>query len=243
MVDKLCSIGGNAINKLRSIGEENLKDAIYAANDGAVTTFAIVAAVAGATLESSVILILGFSNMFADAFSMATGNYLGTRSESDQYDHEREKKEKELEQNMQQVIQEEIDYFVSVGYSRDDAEQMTNAMVKKKDFFLDILMYKHLGIDSSGLAEALKGANVTFFAFIVAGIIPLLPYLVFSGNDVSTNFLIVCILTGITMFFIGSLRTIYSAKNWFAGGIEMLLVGGLAAAISYGIGFLVDKII
>ena len=60
-----------------------LADFVYGAIDGAVTTFAIVAGVAGAGLDSAIILILGFVNLFADGFSMATSNYLSTKSKLD----------------------------------------------------------------------------------------------------------------------------------------------------------------
>jgi VIT1/CCC1 family predicted Fe2+/Mn2+ transporter len=58
-----------------------LADAVFAANDGIITTFAIVSASAGASLDTSIVLILGFANLFADGFSMAAGNYLGVKSE------------------------------------------------------------------------------------------------------------------------------------------------------------------
>ncbi|KKQ40750.1 MAG: hypothetical protein US60_C0054G0009 [Microgenomates group bacterium GW2011_GWC1_37_8] len=58
-----------------------LADAVFAASDGMVTTFAIVAGSAGASLGASIVLILGFANLFADGFSMAAGNYLGVKSE------------------------------------------------------------------------------------------------------------------------------------------------------------------
>lgn len=60
-----------------------LGDAVFAANDGIVTTFAVVAGSMGASFGSNVVLILGFANLLADGFSMATGNYLGTKSELD----------------------------------------------------------------------------------------------------------------------------------------------------------------
>ena len=59
-----------------------IRDVVFGANDGIVTTFAVVAGVAGAHLAPNVVLILGFANLFADGFSMAAGNFLGERSET-----------------------------------------------------------------------------------------------------------------------------------------------------------------
>lgn len=58
-----------------------LRDAVFAANDGIITTFAVVAGAAGASFNVRIVIILGFANLLADGFSMASGNYLGTKSE------------------------------------------------------------------------------------------------------------------------------------------------------------------
>src|SRR6476620_10908587 len=60
-----------------------LRDWIYGGIDGAVTTLAVVSGVAGAQLSPWIILALGFANLFADGFSMAASNYLGTKAEHD----------------------------------------------------------------------------------------------------------------------------------------------------------------
>ena len=226
------------IKKLRSIGEGYLRDAIYAANDGIVTTFAVVSAVAGAALESNIIIILGFANLLADAFSMATGNYMGTRSEGDQYDHEKEMREKEFDNNPEKFKKSASKYFASLGkYSEQDAQTMTNIMSKDKEFFLQTMIQNRMGISASDVSDALKNGAVTFCAFVVAGVVPLIPYVIFSGNNTNTNFIIVCVFTGATLFLVGALRTVFSAKSWILGGLEMLVAGGIAASIAFGLGY------
>ena len=226
------------IKKLRSIGEGYLRDAIYAANDGIVTTFAVVSAVAGAALESNIIIILGFANLLADAFSMATGNYMGTRSEGDQYDHEMQKTKQALKKDERKFKQQVAKYFRSLGtYSEKEAQTMTDIMSKDKEFFLQTILQNRIGISASDASDALKNGTVTFFTFVIAGVVPLIPYVIFSGNNPDTNFIIVCVFTGITLFVVGSLRTVFSAKNWIIGGLEMLFAGGIAAAIAFGLGY------
>lgn len=61
--------------------EKYLPEFIYGGIDGIVTTFAIVAGVVGAGLNPAIILILGFSNVLADGFSMASSNFLASRAE------------------------------------------------------------------------------------------------------------------------------------------------------------------
>lgn len=159
-----------------------LRDAVFAANDGIITTFAVVAGAAGASLSSTVVLILGFANLFADGISMASGNYLGIKSE--------------------------IEY--------QKAKQNN---------------YRHEH-------SPLKHGFVTYVFFILAGLLPLLPYVF----NLDSKFLLSAFVVGIALFGVGCLRGLYTGKKtWLAGGIEMFLIGGTAALVAYSIGFLLDK--
>ena len=230
------------LKKIRSIGEDYLRDSVYAANDGIVTTFAVVAAVAGAALESNIIIVLGFANLLADAFSMATGNYMGTRSEGDQYDHEKQKARTVLQKKPDRIKEYVVERLQSLGHTGKDATTIATTMMKHKESFLDFFLYHKLGTGESGVSDALKNGAVTFVAFIIAGAVPLIPYVVLSGNDQDQNFLIACICTGLTMFFVGAIRTIFSAKSWVWGGLEMLIAGGIAATIAFGIGWGIKEV-
>ena len=59
-----------------AIARHYMRDLVYGANDGIITTFAVVAGVAGGGLSLRVVLIVGAANLFADGLSMAAGNYL-----------------------------------------------------------------------------------------------------------------------------------------------------------------------
>jgi len=81
--------------------QKYLPEFVYGGTDGVVTTFAIIAGAIGAALSPSVILILGFANLFADGFSMASSNYLSRKSET------------EAVQKQKQPIQTALVTFVS----------------------------------------------------------------------------------------------------------------------------------
>lgn len=159
-------------------------DLVYGANDGIITTFAIVAGVAGANLPTSVVIILGISNVLADGFSMAASNYLARKSEKD--------------------------YLNNIGESKDEVH------------------------------NPIKNATATFVAFLIAGMIPLLPYMIGLKDNVF-NYAILS--TSIALFTVGSLRAKVTGMNWFKAGIEMLLVGALAAGVAYLIGDVLAKML
>lgn len=157
-----------------------LPDLIFGANDGIITTLAVVSGVTGAALSSTVILILGFANLIADGFSMGASNVLSRRSDA-----------------------------------QNDALPTFSAA------------------SGHGLA--------TFVGFVLAGIVPLLAYLVpwFDG----TRFAVATMLALATLFAVGAGRAFFTGRGWFVSGVEMLLIGALAAGVAYGIGALGAAII
>jgi len=150
-------------------------DFVYGANDGIVTTFAVVAGAAGALLSPGVIIILGFANLLADGFSMGASNALAIRAE-----HELEKKKRDL-----------------------------------------VTPFQH------GL--------VTFVAFLVAGLMPLLPYL--FNLSAAHQFFVSSVLAAIAFFGVGAARTLITKGNALKAGLEVLVIGGIAAIVAYGMGW------
>ena len=216
-----------------------LKDIVFAANDGIVTTFAVVAGTVGAALSPAVVIILGFANLLADGISMAAGNYLGTKSEMDFYKREREIEEHEIDTIPDDERAEVRDIVHGMGYAEPDAGQLVGLITKNRGFWVDIMMHKELGLFAPDHESPLKNALATFVSFAIAGFMPLIPY-VFGIN---TTFGISIAITAVTLFVVGSLRSYFSDKSWLMLGLETLAVGGLAATVAYGVGLLLRYVV
>lgn len=219
---------------------EYLKDGVYAANDGIITTFAVVAGVIGASLEPVVILVLGFANLFADGVSMAGGNYLGTKSESDLYKKERAENKRLLEENKEVYKKRIIGFLRKKGYGEKDLMDLAELIIHNDKFALDFIMHEGVGLIEQEEARPMKGALVTLFSFMVAGFIPLLPYVLLGRGE--NTFLYALLFTILALFTIGALRSVFIQRSWLYAGIEMLMVGGLAAVVAYGVGFIIKQI-
>lgn len=226
------------IKILNRLASAHIRDAVFGANDGIVTTFAIVAGVAGASLGPFVILALGFANLIADGFSMATGNYLGTRSESNLYQRERAREARAFDSPTHKGEKEVADVLQKKGFAEGDVSTLSKLITKNKEFFLDFIIFERTGLTPSTTGDAIRGAIAMFIAFLLAGVIPLIPYVIMPSTNVQATFLWASIFTGLALFIIGAGRTFFTDAPWFKGGFEMLFVGGSAAAISYGIGVL-----
>jgi vacuolar iron transporter family protein len=167
-----------------AIARHYIRDLIYGANDGIITTFAVVAGVTGGALSPRAVLIVGIANLLADGFSMGVGNYLSIRS------HE----------------------SALAAESRPEEERY----------------------------PARHGA-ATLLAFVAAGAMPLVPYLVTASND--TRFAVSVGLTVLTLFAVGAARAVVTAQRWWSAGLEMLLLGLVVAAVAYYSGALVGAVI
>jgi len=214
-----------------------IKSLIYGGLDGIITTFAVVAGVAGASLSPGVVLILGFANLFADGLSMAIGDYLSTKAENEYIRAERRRELWEVDHYPEGERREMVELYQEKGIGREDAETVVGVLSKHREAWVSIMMVEELGIVESGQSP-LRNALVTFVSFALFGFVPLLAYVVFRFLPAlqGETFWVSCALTGLTLFTLGALKVRITGRGWLASGLEMLLVGGLAAAAAYGIG-------
>jgi len=220
-----------------------LKSAVYGGLDGTITTFAVVAGVAGAALSANIVLILGFANLIGDGISMAIGDYLSTRAEQEYHRAERKRETWEFENYPLGEKKEMIEIYMQKGYAKKDAEKIVEIMSKDKEAFIDVMMVEELGIMQSA-ESPLKNAFVTFGSFVLFGFIPVLAFVLALWAGIVMNmFLVAAILTAATLFTLGAIKTKVTGKNFFYSGLEMLIVGGIAAGAAYGIGALVAGLV
>jgi len=229
--------------KEKHISEQGdyIKSLIYGGLDGIITTFAVVAGVAGASLSSGIVLILGFANLIADGLSMGIGDYLSTKAENEYKRAEREREMWEVENFPDGEKQEMIELYTKKGLSHEDANTIVNIISKDKNIWVDIMMVEELGMIEDK-ESPLKNAIVTFLSFVIFGFIPLITYVLanFIPGLSKYTFIFAIILTGLTLFILGALKVKFTDKNWLKSGFEMLIVGGVAAFASYIIGVLLS---
>ncbi len=167
-----------------AISQHYIRDLVYGANDGVITTFAVVAGVTGGTLEPVAVLVLGVANLLADGLSMGVGNYLAIRSD----ERVREK---------QQLPEQE--------------------------------------------AFPVRHGIATFVAFVIAGAVPLVPYVMAGG--VTNGFAWSTVLSLAVLFLVGAARSRVGIGNWWTNGLEMLGLGTIVGAAAYGSGAVVARLL
>ena len=220
----------------QSFGGRYIKDIVYGANDGIITTFAVVSGVAGAALSIKTVLILGFANLIADGISMGASNYLGSRSKEHYYKREKEMERWEVD-NLPEDEREEIRrIYAKKGFAGEDLDRAVAIITSDKNRWVDVMMKEELGLIQEPSCQAWKSGVATFIAFVIAGFMPLVSYLFVGRLDGVSPFALSIIITGVSLFAVGSARSFITKHSWWRSGLEMFIVGLLAASAAYGVG-------
>ena len=220
-----------------------LSDFIYGAIDGAVTTFAVVAGAQGASLDATIVIILGGANLIADGFSMAVSNYLGSRAERQQ--RERARREEELHIRLiPEGEREEIrQIFASKGFEGDDLDRVVEIITSDRELWMDTMMREELGYGSTEPSE-IRAAASTLIAFLLIGFLPLLVFVYNAAapDDVSNPFTWSAVLTGVAFAVVGGMKSRFVDQSWWRSALETLAVGGVAAVLAYVAGAALETV-
>ncbi|WP_109466381.1 VIT1/CCC1 transporter family protein [Albibacillus kandeliae] len=214
-------------------GRGILRDLVYGAIDGSVTTFAIVAGVAGAGLSPFVIVALGFANVLADGFSMAASNYSGTKADQDNLRRIRAIETRHIAKYPEGERAEVLAILERKGLSGTVLEEATDEITSNRDNWVDLMIEGEYGLGGVD-PHPMRAALATFGAFLVAGMVPLVPFIA----SLPGPFTISAWMTGCSFFAIGALKSIWSLSPWWRSGLETLGIGGAAASIAYLVGTL-----
>jgi VIT1/CCC1 family predicted Fe2+/Mn2+ transporter len=227
-------------------GSDYVKAIIFGGLDGIITTFAIVAAAAGANDTWKTVLVFGFANAIADAWSMGFGEFISGKAELDQALQERAREEWEVEHNIQGEKDEMIEIYEQKGFPKDDATALVDIISKDPKRFVDIMMVEELGIlvnTQDSWREPMKQGLVMSLAFIFFGVFPLLAYFGGKGKGLDYVFGIACGVTGVGLLILGSIKGLLTGISVPITAISMLFTGAVSGGVSFGVGVLVTYIV
>ncbi len=225
----------------RIAASARIREVVFGAQDGLVSTLALVTAVAAAVTgdNASFVLVAGLAGALAGMISMATGAFLGSRAEQDLQRAEIEKEARELEEHPAEELAELVSLYQREGLSLREARGLADKVSEDKDLWLRTLLEKELGISPEITSNPIKDALTMGGAFVVAAMIPILPYFFL---DVATAIPVSVGVTLSGLYALGMWKGRLVRKSPWVQGLEVLIIGSVGAALSYGIGEAVPRI-
>jgi vacuolar iron transporter family protein len=210
-----------------------IRDFVFGFGDGINTSLGLVAGVGGANESSSIIILAALVAMFTGAKAMAVQNYLAVRSQRQVLQSEIEREEWEM-RNVPEAERQEIeDIYKTKGFSGVELENIVNKITSDKKVWLETMLTEELKLNLEIVGSPLKSAFRMFGAFLIGGILPIIPYFFSSGYIP----LLIAIGTSLSAsFVIGALKSKLANLSMIRGGLEMAGMGTGIALIGYGIG-------
>lgn len=211
-----------------------LRAATFGAMDGLVTNIALIAGVGGGGVEPDKILLTGVAGLVAGAISMGLGEFTSVRTQNEQVAHEVAKERRELERHPEAEAAELAEKWIKRGLPARLARQVAEALRRNPEEALRVHAQEELGVDPSSSPSPWLAAVSSFLCFSVGAAVPLLPYLLGA-----TSLWLALGCGGVGLFVAGALVSRFTSRTWWGSGLRQLVLGGLAAVATYGIGMLI----
>ena len=226
--------GAGMEHRHRGLGSGgNLRAAVFGINDGLVSNASLILGVAGAAADGKVVLLTGIAGMCAGAFAMAAGEYISVRSQRELFEHQIAIEREELRQYPEAEAQELALIYAAKGLPKKEATRLASRLIADPEHALDTLAREELGLNPDELGSPWGAAGSSFVAFAAGALLPLLPYMLLAGPAALP---LAIGVTGLALFAVGAAMSLFTGRHALFSGLRMLVLGGIAGAVTYAIG-------
>ena len=222
--------------KHRQVSGGWYRASVFGASDGLVTNASLILGFAGANPGHNIVRLAGLAGLVAGSFSMATGEYISMRAQKELLEYEIGVERRSIAESPVQEQEELRDIFLSRGIEFELAERLSIDLMRDPDLALRTHAREELGVDPSATGSPWGAAISSLLAFAVGAFIPLLPWIIgSSGDPIVWSIVLALLAAGVIGGMIG-----WFTKNGIAKwAIRQIMVGTLAAVVTFGIGRLV----
>lgn len=225
----------------RSVGGNAMRAAVLGANDGLVSTLSLVMGVAGGSRDAQTVALAGVAGMLAGACAMAMGEWLSVQSARELAQKQLSIESDELSSSPEEEMEELALIYQSKGLPKEEAMSLARKLIADKDTALDTLAREELGIDPAELGgNAWEAAIASFVLFFVGAIAPVTPFLFVSS--IHTGIIACLIASAVALVLLGFMTHVLTGRGMIYSGVRQLIIGMLAAAITFGMGMLIGHL-
>ncbi len=211
----------------------SIRAAIFGMNDGLVSNLSLILGVAGAGVEPRTVVVTGFAGLLAGAFSMAAGEYTSVASQRDLLQRQVDMERREIEEAPEEEAAELALIFKQKGLSTEQASRTAAELLKNPESAADTLVREELGLDPTDLGSPTNAALSSFAMFSVGAFVPLVPFLLATGNVAAG---VSAALAFLVLAGVGGLVGFLSGTSVVLSAVRMAGLAALAAGVTYAVG-------
>jgi VIT1/CCC1 family predicted Fe2+/Mn2+ transporter len=216
---------------------ESVRDVVIGMSDGLTVPFALAAGITGAIASnphaSTLVVTAGFAEIAAGSIAMGLGGYLAAKTDQEHYASEREREVREIVELRDVEVEEVAKVFRDYGLTETEMAPVVKAITGNDKSWVDFMMRFELGLEAPNPDRARKSASLIAASYVVGGLIPLFPYMVWS--EVHTALWISAGVTPVALFAFGWIKGRFTGISPVKGGVQTAFIGGLAAAAAFAI--------
>jgi VIT1/CCC1 family predicted Fe2+/Mn2+ transporter len=212
---------------------ETVRDIVIGMSDGLTVPFALAAGLSGAVRSTGLVVIAGLAEVAAGSIAMGLGGYLAARTDREHYNTEREREFREIEEIPHEEEKEVADVFRGLGLDQEQIPPVVAAIRADKTRWVDFMMRYELGLEAPDPRRAFRSALTIAGSYIAGGLIPLFPYMLIPA--VLRALCLSAAVTLLALFVFGFVKGRLTGINPYRGGLQTVIIGGLAAAAAFGI--------
>jgi len=217
------------------------RDIILGVNDGLVSTFLLVAGVAGGGLGATAVLLIAIAGSIAGAISMGAGEYLATESQEEVFDREVEIERGHIKYHRQQEVDQLYDYFTAMGIDADDLEMVVEAFTKNDSTILETMKRLEFGLVDEERRSPFTAMSASSGLFLLGSLTSVIPF--FLTDNTATGLTAAAVLTALGLFSVGVAKTRVTGNPPIPAGLKNLVIAGIGGVVAYIIGSLVQGLI
>ncbi len=208
-----------------------VRDVVIGMADGLTVPFALAAGLSGAALSTGIIVTAGLAEIVAGSIAMGLGGYLAGRSDAEHYDSEYKREIYEIEHLLDHEKDEVIEIFESYGLTRAESTPLVESLAQRPKDFADFMMRFELGLEKPDPKRAWQSGGTIGGAYILGGLIPLVPYFLTSEVPVALKWSVG--ITVIALFVFGYVKGQFTGAKPLKSAFQTCLIGSIAAAVAF----------
>jgi vacuolar iron transporter family protein len=213
-------------------GSQTVRDVVIGMADGLTVPFALAAGISGALVNSKVVVTAGLAEIAAGSIAMGLGGYLAARSDAEHYQNEVRREDEEIVEKPDHERQEIVDIFTEYGVTADESAPIVKALERKPEAWRDFMMRFELGLEKPEPGRALRSAFTIGMSYVVGGLIPLAPYMIWMRSP-HTGLLVSAAITLAALAVFGGVKGHFTGAPKARSALQTSLVGGLAACVAF----------